>query len=159
MKILYLHQYFNTPSMPGSTRSFEFSSRLVEAGNVVHMVTSNWQGMSNRKFSKESGINVYWAPVKYSNKMGFMKRIKSFMLFIYYVLKISSKLDFNLIIASSTPLTIGIPALLLKKTRKTKLIFEVRDLWPQLPIAMGFLKSKLLIFLSKWLENKLLRYD
>ena len=47
-------------------------------------------------------------------------------------LRIGNKLDIDIIIASSTPLTVGIPALILKKIKKTKLIFEVRDVWPQL---------------------------
>jgi 3-hexulose-6-phosphate synthase len=36
MKIVYLHQYFNTPDTTGSTRSFEMARRWVEAGHEVH---------------------------------------------------------------------------------------------------------------------------
>ena len=43
--------------------------------------------------------------------------------------------------------------MILKKTKKAKLIFEVRDVWPKLPIAMGVLKSKILIYFSKKLEK------
>ena len=49
MKILYIHQYFNTPNMPGSTRSYEFAKKLVQDGNTVFMLTSNWQGLSGKK--------------------------------------------------------------------------------------------------------------
>ena len=51
MKILYIHQYFNTPSMPGSTRSYEFAKRLASRGDTVYMLTSNWQGRSNQSYS------------------------------------------------------------------------------------------------------------
>ena len=87
-------------------------------GNTVHLITSNWQNKSKDKFSKISGINVYWGSMKYSNKMNFVKRSVSFMSFILYVMKISYKLDVDLIIASSTPLTVAIPALFLKKLKK-----------------------------------------
>ena len=40
MKIVYLHQYFNTPSMSGGTRSYEMAKRLVASGHEVHIVTS-----------------------------------------------------------------------------------------------------------------------
>ncbi len=50
--------------------------------------------------------------------------------------------DVDLIIATSTPLTLGIPALILKKFRKTPFLFEVRGLWPEVPIQMGALKNK-----------------
>ena len=153
MKILYLHQYFNTPEMPGSTRSYEFSKRLCDNGHKVFMVTSNWQKKSSNRFENIDGINVFWSPVSYSNKMGFFRRLISFSLYIFYALKFSRKLKFDLIIASSTPLTIGVPAIILKKLKKANLVFEVRDMWPQLPIAIGFLKSKFLIYLAEKLEK------
>ena len=56
--------------MPGSTRSYEFATRLAKNGNIVHMITSNWQGKSCKKFRNMRGVNVHLAPVKYSNKMG-----------------------------------------------------------------------------------------
>jgi hypothetical protein len=40
MKILYLHQYFNTPEMSGGTRSFEMARRFVLEGHEVHVITS-----------------------------------------------------------------------------------------------------------------------
>ena len=41
MKILYLHQYFNTPQMAGSTRSYEMARRWVAQGHTVHVVTTS----------------------------------------------------------------------------------------------------------------------
>ena len=40
MKILYIHQYFNTPSMHGGTRSYEFARKLASKGHQVTVVTS-----------------------------------------------------------------------------------------------------------------------
>ena len=159
MNILYLHQYFNTPSMPGSTRSYEFAKKLVQRGDTVHMVTTNWQGKAKNSFSKESGINVYWAPLRYSNKMSYVSRIIVFLRFLWFVIIIGKKLNYDLIIASSTPLTIAIPALWLKKIKKVKLILEIRDLWPQLPISIGVLKSSLLIKIAQFLEEKSYLYS
>jgi glycosyltransferase involved in cell wall biosynthesis len=50
----------------------------------------------------------------------------------------------DLLLATSTPLTIGIPALIKKWIHKTPFVFEVRDVWPEAVIAIGALKSKLL---------------
>ena len=38
--ILYFHQYFNTPEMGGSTRSYEIAKGLVKLGHKVTIVTS-----------------------------------------------------------------------------------------------------------------------
>ena len=142
--------------MPGSTRSYEFAKRLVANGNTVYMITSNWQDKSSKTFSIENGINVFWGSIKYSNKMGFYRRAFSFIAFILYCLKMGLKLKYDVIIASSTPITVGVPAVILKNL-KTKLIFEVRDVWPQLPIAIGAVKSKIFIKFLKILEKKI--YD
>ena len=40
MRIIYLHQYFATPSMPDGTRSYEMARRLVGAGHEVYVLTS-----------------------------------------------------------------------------------------------------------------------
>ena len=153
MTILYLHQYFNTPSMPGSTRSYEFAKRLVARGDTVYMITSNWQGASDKSYSKIDGIDVFWAPIRYSNNMNYFKRLFIFTWFLIYALYKGYQLDYDIIIASSTPLTIGIPAIILKRLKKIKMIFEIRDLWPELPIAIGALKSSVLIKLANWLEQ------
>ena len=49
MKIIYLHQYFTTPSMHGGTRSYELARRLVGMGHEVHMVTSDTQPAPRRE--------------------------------------------------------------------------------------------------------------
>ena len=83
MKIIYLHQYFNTNEMPGSTRSFELSKKLVENGHKVYLITSKRDSYQLEKngWTKEKGIDVYWAPVSYSNNMSFLRRIFSFLSF------------------------------------------------------------------------------
>jgi glycosyltransferase involved in cell wall biosynthesis len=154
MKILYIHQYFNTPQMPGSTRSFEFAKRLASRGDTVYMITTDWQSSIKKSYLLIEGIHVYCAPIKYSNKMSFIKRIFVFSLFLIFVFYMGCKLKYDIILASSTPLTVSIPALLLKRIKKVKMIFEIRDLWPQIPIAIGAIKSNILIKFARWLETK-----
>ena len=153
MKILYIHQYFNTPQMPGSTRSYQFAKHLVDRGDTVYMITSNWQGKANTSYSLIEGIHVYWAPIRYNNEMSYFKRLLIFFGFLWYVFLLGRKLDYDLIISSSTPLTVAIPSILLKRLKGVKMIFEVRDLWPQLPIAVGAIKSKVFIKLAMFLEK------
>ena len=139
--------------MPGSTRSYEFAKRLVERGDTVYMITSDWQGKSNCSYTLVDGINVFWAPIRYSNKMSYFKRLFIFTKFLFYVFTIGQKLKYDLIIASSTPLVISLPALFFKKIKGVKMIFEIRDLWPQLPIAIGAIKSKIIIKSLRLLEK------
>ena len=155
MKIIYLHQYFNTNEMPGSTRSFELSKRLVQNGHKVYLITSKRDDYQLQKngWTKENGIDVFWTPVSYSNKMGFLRRIFSFLLFSIKSLKVTLSIDADIIYATSTPLTIAIPAIIYSKLKSKPMIFEVRDLWPEIPIAVGALKSPFTRFLALYLEK------
>lgn len=156
MKIIYLHQYFNTPEMSGGTRSYEMARRMVAAGHEVHMVTSIRDNNSNQKswFStNEAGITVHWYPVPYSNHMNFLQRIKAFFSFAFAARKKASSLQGDVIFATSTPLTIALPAVFTARKLKVPMVFEVRDLWPEMPIAMGALKNPLLQWAAKKLEH------
>ena len=143
MKIIYLHQYFNTPEMSGGTRSYEMARRLVDNGHEVHMITTSREHNSKNGWTETtiSGINVHWLKVPYSNNMSFNQRILAFFKFAFRSAKKASSIDADLIFATSTPLTIAIPAVYASKKQKIPMVFEVRDLWPELPIAMGALKN------------------
>jgi glycosyltransferase involved in cell wall biosynthesis len=86
--------------------------------------------------------------------MGFIRRILSFISFSLKSLKILFSIDADIIYATSTPLTIGIPAIIFSKLKAKPMIFEVRDLWPELPIAVGALKSSFAKHIALWLEKK-----
>lgn len=155
MKIIYLHQYFNTPSVPGGTRSYEMARRLVTYGHQVEMITS-WRqddGKTDWFETNESAINVHWLPVPYSNKMGFNQRVAAFNKFAIGAALKAMQLQGDVIFATSTPLTIAIPAIIVSKIKRIPMVFEVRDLWPELPIAIGALNNPLLKLGARILEK------
>ena len=155
MRIIYLHQYFNTPDMKGGTRSYEMARRMVKAGHKVHMITSRKDGgIQNNGWLHENieGINVHWLPVEYSNKMSYFRRLIAFFEFAIKAGGKVKQIGGDVIFATSTPLTIAIPAINAKKALKIPMVFEVRDLWPELPIAIGALKSPLTKYFAKKME-------
>ena len=101
----------------------------------------------------EDGIYVWWLPVKYSNNMSYIMRLFSFFRYCYLAIIQARKIEYDIVFASSTPLTISIPGILLSKLKKTPFILEIRDLWPELPIAIGALQSRFSIYLAKLLER------
>ncbi|WP_394169172.1 glycosyltransferase family 4 protein [Saccharospirillum alexandrii] len=156
MKIIYLHQYFNTPDMAGGTRSYEMARRMVSAGHEVHMVTSYRE--KDAKFSSwfktnEAGVHVHWYPVPYSNNLSYKQRIRAFFAFAFAAKVKAQELEGDVIFATSTPLTIALPAVLSARKKKIPMVFEVRDLWPEMPIAVGALKNPLIRFAAHRLEH------
>ena len=156
MKIIYIHQYFNTPNMAGGTRSYEMARRLVSMGHEVHMLTSRRDKSSSQDylFTLEDGIHVHWIPVAYSNKFSDVNRILAFLKFAWLSTKKGISLQGDVVFATSTPLTIAIPGYIVSRKLSIPMVFEVRDLWPTLPIAIGSLKNTLL----KWIALRLERF-
>lgn len=154
MNILYIHQYFVTPQEPGGTRSYWLAQELIKNGHKVTMLTSSSKFSEDIKIVNIDGIEVVYIKEDYDQNMSVSRRLKAFLKFMYKssVVGLKQK-DIDLVIATSTPLTIGIPALILKWFKKKPFVFEVRDLWPEVPIQMGAIKNSLTIKTTRLLEK------
>ena len=155
MRITYLHQYFNTPAMSGGTRSYEFGRRLASNGHEVNVVTS-WRTPTDARDwfqTQEAGMSVHWLPVPYSNKMSYAERVWAFARFAAKSALKASSLSADVILATSTPLTIALPGAYASRRTRAPMVFEVRDLWPEIPIAVGAFRNPILIAAARRLER------
>jgi glycosyltransferase involved in cell wall biosynthesis len=162
LKILYFHQHFSTPKGSTGTRSYEFSKELIKRGHSVTLVCGKYWiadcGL-NKKFKngKRSGmvdgIKVIQFDLNYSNSLSFLNRTIVFLKFSLKSILLSLSLNYDVIFATSTPLTIGIPGIFSKVIRKKIFIFEVRDLWPELPRAMGVITNPFILKAMDILET------
>ncbi|MCE7055900.1 glycosyltransferase family 4 protein [Algoriphagus sp. AGSA1] len=154
MKIIYIHQYFRTPSEGGAVRSYHLAKGLVDAGFEVEMITGGSQKNYDQRWI--DGIRVHYVPVAYDQNFGFIKRSLAFISFVKQAKKLIRKLPRpNLLYITSTPLTTGLLGLWAKERLAIPYIFEVRDLWPQAPIEVGVIKNPLLKRLLISLEKKI----
>ena len=118
------------------------------------MLTSSSKIESKIKRVTIDGIDVIYLKVPYSQYMTIFQRLKSFVNFMFQSTRLALKQkNIDLLIATSTPLTVGFPALVVKKLKKTPFLFEVRDLWPEVPIQMGGLNNKFIIKIALWFEK------
>lgn len=154
-RILYIHQYFKTPNEPGGTRSYWISKKFIETGHKVIMLTSRNNMDKSRENILVDGIEVIYLNVDYNQRMGLIKRLISFSNFMLKSIRLvfSLRKEYDKIYATSTPLSVGIPAIIAKFFLNKPYIFEVRDLWPEVPIQMGALQNKFLIKILKKLEK------
>lgn len=164
MHVLYIHQHFAIPSGSTGTRSYEFARRWIEAGHQVTMITGYYDigGLESGKglIQKHTidGINVIVVGGRYSNKQSYLRRVISFLSFCFFSIYAGLKIKkADIIYATSTPLTVGIPAIVLKFFKRVPFIFEVRDQWPEIPIELGIIKSKFMIRSLLWLEKTIYR--
>lgn len=168
MHILYLHQYFATRQGNTGTRSYEFARRWVAAGHRVTVLTSlaqltegdvrvrPWRLVT--RFDVD-GIHVVALHVKYRQRMGFLRRVWAFLCFTvmatWFVVR---RPGVDVVYATSTPLTVGIPPLVARFLRGRRYIFEVRDPWPAVPVALGLIRSPVAITVLRRLERAIYRW-
>jgi len=159
LRIYYFYQYFSTSAGSWGTRVHEFVKEWLENDEQlsVKLITSLYYKSdltSNRFISTQNidNISVEVLGIKVNNKDSFIKRIFSFVGFSLFSSIYALFGNYDVAIASSGPITVGLPGLIAKKIRRKKLVFEVRDLWPQGAIELGVIKSSWMIRLARWFE-------
>jgi len=161
MHVLYFHQHFTTPDGSSGTRSYEVSKQLLASGHRVTMVCgaaalskSGLSGpfLNGRRQGVVDSIRVIELELPYSNYDSFPKRCWTFLRFAIRSVMLALKLDYDVVFATSTPLTAALPGIAARWLRHKPFVFEVRDLWPELPRAMGVLRNPLALLLMDWLE-------
>tara|TARA_B100001109_G_scaffold18593_1_gene13321 strand:- start:88 stop:1317 length:1230 start_codon:yes stop_codon:yes gene_type:complete len=157
MKIIYLHQYFKFPNESGGTRSFDLATGFLDSGHHVEMLTStsNIEYKKKKRWTKinKNGLVVHYVYLPYANEMSYIRRSIVFFKFLWLSTFKLLSLKGDLVLTTSTPLTVGIPALIKKWFHKTPFIFEIRDVWPEVVIAIGAVKNKIIQRLLYFLEN------
>jgi glycosyltransferase involved in cell wall biosynthesis len=161
--VLYIHQHFTTPSGSIGTRSYEFARRLLEAGHTVTMVcgasgrsetTLDAPFERGRRRGWVDGIDVVEFDIGYSTHDSIAARVRKFVRFGASATRIALTARYDLVFATSTPLTAALPGILARWLRLKPFVLEIRDLWPELPKALGVTNPLLLIGMSvfEWLS-------
>jgi len=162
MKLIYIHQYFVTNEGTSGTRSYDVSRYLVEMGHGVTMICGLHEQSSLprmpwwRLFRTQwiDGIKVVACNTYYSNKLGVPARLWAFVKFaVLATIACLLERKADLIFATSTPLTVGIPARIGAAIKRIPYVFEVRDLWPEDLLDAGRIKPGLQYKAWEWLER------
>ncbi len=158
MHIVYIHQHFCTNKGSSGTRSYDVSRHLAAIGHKVTVVCGvlDIGGFKMAPWYKPfrkvqmDGFDAIICNVLYSSYQGFLGRLWCFLWFAFLA---SIAAVFvrkpDVVFATHTPLTVGIPGYIASRIRRIPFIFEVRDLWPESDIIGGNLKVGML---SKCIE-------
>jgi len=162
MRILYFHQYFSTPDGAAGTRSYEFARELVRRGHQVIMVCAAAErssvlpaasGKEGVRRGQIDGIDVIQLNLDYSNHLSLPQRTWLFARFAWSSIRLAFREKHDVLFATSTPLTAALPGIVRKMLgAKQPFVFEVRDLWPELPKAMGVVKNPIVLRMMSMLE-------
>lgn len=161
MRVLYFHQHFSTPRGSVGIRSYEMARRLLARGHHVKMVCGSYGGgetglaqpfVRGCRRGRVDGIDIVEFDLSYSNSDSFLKRASTFLKFALRSIGLVFTERYDLVFATTTPLTAGIPGIFARWLRGKPFVFEVRDLWPELPRAMGVIRNPLVLWAMSVLE-------
>ncbi|MDA2918195.1 glycosyltransferase family 4 protein [Desulfobacterota bacterium AH_259_B03_O07] len=151
MKILYVTQYFPPEMGAGSSRAYEFSKYWVELGHHVTVLTcfpnyptgvvpEEYRSRMKKLVLKEKidNINIIrtWNyPTKFNSSIRRVLNYVSFLTSASLVAPFIEKHD--LVLATSPPPLVGLAGFFISRFKKIQLVFETRDLWPEVMPYLG----------------------
>lgn len=146
MHIAVFSQYHTNPDCPATSRHYALLEHLAKTHRVTLLTTDAWAG---QRLTQEfpwvpAGVEVRVAKVRYNNKMGPARRALAFVQYAAWAVREGLKLDKpDVIWGISTPLTAAWAAARVARKLRIPWVFEVQDLWPSFPIAMGTVPTSL----------------
>jgi len=168
VRILFL-SHFYPPEMGGAAaRISGLAKWLVKFGHDVTVITGYpnyptgkiYPEYKNKKNKIEfiDDVQIIRSKVLPVSYQSILVRLLNYFTLFFTALwnGIRKRNNFDIIIASSPPLTIGILGLILSKIYKIPWILDIRDIWPDVAVEAGMLKENGFVDrLSKKLANYL----
>ena len=169
MNILLINQYFQETDDPGGLRWNAMAKLWVEQGHTITVIagmTHYTKGVRNPKYNNKythidnfaPGIKVIRTHVSDSYNNNFRGRMNAYFAFVWsgiYGGLFKAREQYDCIVVSSPPLTVGIIGLTLSFWKRIPFVFEIRDLWPESAIDTGVLKNKFIIKTAFMLEKRI----
>ena len=146
MHIAVFSQYHTNPDCPATSRHYTLLAHIAKTHRVTLLTTPAWKGQRlTRAFPwVPAGVDIREANVAYENRMGPARRALAFAQYAAWAVHAGLQMERpDVIWGISTPLTAAWAAAQVAHWRRVPWVFEVQDLWPAFPIAMGAVPTAL----------------
>ena len=146
MHVAVFSQYHTNPDCPATSRHYTLLAHLAKTHRVTLLTTPAWKGQRlTRAFAwVPEGVEIREAAIPYENRMGPARRALAFAQYAGWAVREGLRIDKpDVIWGISTPLTAAWAAAQVARWRRVPWVFEVQDLWPAFPIAMGAVPTAL----------------
>jgi glycosyltransferase involved in cell wall biosynthesis len=169
MRVLLVSQYFPPETGGPPNRAASLARGIRAAGHEVWVLAEKPSHPEGRIWPEYRGGFMTWRrwdgiPVLYvwvyaSPKKGLWSRVGNHLSFLVSAVLASLALcaRFDVVLSTSPPLFAGAAGRVIAGLRRAAHVLDVRDLWPDIAVAMGELRQPRWIGLSKRLERSLYR--
>ncbi len=163
MRILFLSHYFPPEVNAPASRTWEHCRQWVADGHDVTVVTcapnhprgTVYPGYRNRLLQKETrdGINVIRVWTYVTANEGFLKRTLNYVSFMVSAVLVTPFMGrADVVLTTSPQFFNGLAGYFASGLKGAPWVLEIRDLWPESILAVGAIRSRLIIRLLEWLE-------
>lgn len=146
MHIAVFSQYHTSPDCPATSRHYTLLAEIAKHHRVTLLTTPAWRGQQlTHEFAwVPPGVELHEATIPYDNKMGPARRALAFAQYAWWAGRAGRKIDRpDVVWGISTPLTAAWAAARVARHWRVPWVFEVQDLWPSFPVAMGAVPTAL----------------
>lgn len=171
MRIAYLTQHYPPDNSANASRVQDMSRHLASLGDQVTVVAPPpsfpWglhpRPRGRRVRERDGAVDVVrlwtWQPRR--NPPGFVSRMAYYLVFTLHATAwlMWNARRFDVVIGSAPPLFAAVPGWAVRAVRGRRLryVLEVRDLWIDAAVALGFVRERSLSTrASRWLERRCL---
>ncbi len=153
MRVLLISQYF----YPEQFKCNDVANELVKRGHEVTVLTGipnyprgrffNGYGVFRRRHERMDGYDVYRALLIPRGNGGAVRLVLNYFSYAFFAtfwavwLVLTRKYD-AILVHETSPITVGIPAVIAKKLKGIPMYFWVLDLWPESLTAAGGITNK-----------------
>jgi len=146
MHIAVFNQYHTSPDCPATSRHYTLLAEIAQHHQVTLLTTPAWrpQQLTHAWPWVPPGVALLEANIPYDNKMGPARRALAFAQYVAWAVRAGRGIARpDVVWGISTPLTAAWAAARVAQHWRVPWVFEVQDLWPSFPIAMGAVPTAL----------------
>jgi len=165
VKVAILTQYYPPEIGAAPVRLSALARALVSRGHCVTVLTAmpnyptgrlhpGYGGMCRRE--QRDGVSVIRSFVYPTQRTAFAHRMTNYLSFVVSSAVFGTFLlhELDYLMVESPPPFLGLTGTWLSRLKRTRMVFNVSDLWPETPIELGALRRHSPAHrLSKWLER------
>ena len=140
--LIHCNEYYPTP-VAGSYRIQVFAETLMALGDKVTVLTSSANKANGTFIGKSRKEKIIYSPaVRMKRKTTFIRMLNnlSFAISSIFSALFAGKVD--VVITTSPPVLVSIPGWIIAKLKHAKLVYDVRDVWPEVALEMGSFSEK-----------------
>jgi glycosyltransferase involved in cell wall biosynthesis len=147
LHIAVFSQYHTNPDCPATSRHYTLLAEIAKHHRITLLTTPAWrpQQLTHEFPWVPAGVELQEAAIPYENRMGPARRALAFAQYAAWAVRVGRRIARpDVVWGISTPLTAAWAAARVAKAWRVPWVFEVQDLWPSFPVAMGVVPGKLL---------------